>query len=200
MSKLLDKLWTYFRHISLNWTSFECLCISVQNMLTRIQNVGHILDIISYFEHLLDIFWTFCTKMCPNLLVWAHLGHILDTLCENVSKKCPSLHRAGAPSFPLPQIRSDPLLAGLPLNLHIRLSDPTLAFSASSLVPSRLRNFGNRSEFGILWSFSQSKLLISTNNQQIRHHAVPSKRGVFVWISISVMSDIGWVYSTQRTS
>ena len=67
-------------------------------MLTRIQNVGHILDIISYFEHLLDIFWTFFAKICPNLLVWAHLGHILDTLCENVSKKCPSLHRAGAPA------------------------------------------------------------------------------------------------------
>ena len=99
MSKLLDKLWTYFRHISLNWTSFECLCISVQNMLTRIQNVGHILDIISYFEHLLDIFWTFFAKICPNLLVWAHLGHILGTLCKNVSKKCPSLHRAGAPQF-----------------------------------------------------------------------------------------------------
>ena len=44
------------------------------------QNIGHILDIISLFGHLLDIIWT-------HYVVWTLFGHTLDTfLARSVQK------------------------------------------------------------------------------------------------------------------
>ena len=51
----------------------------------------HILGTICMFGHFLDMLWT-------NHGVWTHLGHIMDMFYQNVSKKCPSPHRAPAPN------------------------------------------------------------------------------------------------------
>ena len=52
------------------------------------------LDIFNRIGRILGTFWTY-------LRLWTYFGHIMDTFGWNVSKMCPSPHRAGAPKMGL---------------------------------------------------------------------------------------------------
>ena len=60
---------------------------------------GCFLDTKRLLEQLMDIIWTHFGLGHILDVFKTHLGHFLDTFCQNVSKMCPSPHRAVAPEL-----------------------------------------------------------------------------------------------------
>ena len=79
----LDIFWAYHAYLDM-----------LSNLSVRcpkfIKPLDIFLDIFNRIGRILGTFWTY-------LRLWTYFGHIMDTFGLNVSKMCPSPHRAGAP-------------------------------------------------------------------------------------------------------